>query len=265
MAANNLANELYLIGRFAESKAIVMVAYDRLAREYDACHPHAAGLQIVIAGTDAGLAIVRAAWPGTRRRSRATSAVIRSSGLAAASWRRTSWCGAMSRRRAGSWRRSRRAGGAVRGCPGAGVGDGAADGRPGAASGAGRGCGGGAARLVDEGGEEVRTDAVRLGDVALREGDAGRAIEHLQAAARTDLARRPVARGLYAFTLARALRATGGAEDRIAGLLAEAVQAYTVLGASYAGRVAEIEAWARARGDRRLFGQVAVSPVVRDR
>jgi predicted Ser/Thr protein kinase len=93
-----------------------------------------------------------------------------------------------------------------------------------------------------------RVDA-RLGLIAHREHDDARALELLQAAAPLlEPEHLNSERGLYAFTLARALQGLGGAPDRVATLVEQATAAYETIGAHYAGRVAEILAWQAGEG-----------------
>jgi tetratricopeptide (TPR) repeat protein len=104
-----------------------------------------------------------------------------------------------------------------------------------------------------------RVDA-RLGLMAHLGHDDARALELLQAA-------EPLLapehnngeRGLYAFTLARALQALGREPERVATLVDEATEAYETIGAHYAGRVAEIRAWqARAGAPLWFFRRTAI-------
>ena len=90
---------------------------------------------------------------------------------------------------------------------------------------------------------------VRLGLVVHREHADEEALVHLQRAERSlGQGYRSQERGLYAFTLARVLRALGREPQRVTTLLDEAIAAYTTAGAQYAGRVAEIRAWQAEAG-----------------
>lgn len=87
----------------------------------------------------------------------------------------------------------------------------------------------------------------RLGIIAQREGLNEDALAHMRRAERSlGPGFRSQERGLYAFTLARVLRALGREPERAAALADEAIAAYTTAGALYAGQVAEIRAWQSA-------------------
>ena len=84
----------------------------------------------------------------------------------------------------------------------------------------------------------------RLGLIAHREVRDEEALAHMQRAERSlGPGFRSQERGLYAFTLARVLRALGREPERVVALAEEAIAAYTTAGALYAGQVAEIRAW----------------------
>jgi tetratricopeptide (TPR) repeat protein len=90
---------------------------------------------------------------------------------------------------------------------------------------------------------------VRLGLVAHLERDDAAALDHLMRAEKAlGPGYRSQERGLYAFTLARVLRALGREPERAKALANEAIAAYATAGALSARKVAEIQAWQAAAG-----------------
>ena len=90
---------------------------------------------------------------------------------------------------------------------------------------------------------------VRLGLVAHLERDDAAALAHLQRAEKAlGPGYRSQERGLYAFTLARVLRALGREPARATALADEAIAAYATAGELSARTIAEIRAWQAAAG-----------------
>ncbi len=101
-----------------------------------------------------------------------------------------------------------------------------------------------ASERLGAGSEVLAVIDVQLALIAHGDHDDEQALVYLQ---RTDPAlvrgMRPGDRGLYAFTLARVLRALGRNPERVVKLVDEAIAAYTMGGAPYVRNVAELRAW----------------------
>jgi tetratricopeptide (TPR) repeat protein len=247
---NNMAVALGYVGQHERAQKLARGALVQLEQMYDVCHPHAAALQVAVAGNDAALGAIERGVAGYERALTCFAAdypeyalitlaelgqVHLQSGDAAATMRALGRADELLARFPDSRPRALeiellRADLAI-------------------LRGASEEAQGllerlrGQAPPVRESDMVLRVDT-RLGLLAHLGHDDARALELLQSA-ETMLApdHNNGERGLFAFTLARALQALGREPERVGALVDEAIEAYETSGAHYAGRVAEIRAW----------------------